>query len=208
MAQFGLTAIISAIILAVLAAVTWSEPAPAPARRTYFPAGSLRADEAADATYEEWYASMLRSMRMPDNPGQPAQLSLYEPPRVAQKHSQEYRAIISKDREYIIAIRAFMDSNGAEVVANEIDNRATGRHRAVHRKLSNDEWSSILHQMPKTAIFQGGHAPAKYKGDCADWVIEEREGPQYNVISESCPTDPEFNALGQAFLNLVGWHAS
>ena len=208
MAQFGLTTIISAIILAVLVAASWPDPEVTRPRNTYFPRGSLRADDAADATYEEWYSSVLRTMRMPDNPGQPAQLSLFEPPRVAQKHNQEYRAIISKDHEYLIAIRAFTDSNGAEVVANEIDMRTNGRHRAVHRKLSNDEWGSILHEMPKTSIFQGGHKPAEFKGDCVDWVLEEREGQQYNVLSESCPTDPAFNAVGQAFLNLVGWHAS
>jgi hypothetical protein len=207
MARFGLTAAISAAILVFLAAASFSS---ASARRhpsAYFPAGELRSTEDADAAYDEWYSSLLSKMTMPDS-ADPAQPSLFIEPAGAARHDQEYRALISRDHEYLIAIRVWHDGEAggrAEMVANRVDLRDPSLSQSIHRQLIGNEWSDILHNMDRTTGANAQTHPARFGPDCIDWVVESREGDRYGLRSYSCPIDPGVRRLQDAFVRASGW---
>jgi hypothetical protein len=142
----------------------------------------------------------------------PAQPSLLFPPAGAPRHDQEYRAIISRDSEYVMAIRVFHTPGGyADVVANKVDLRPEGKSETVTHHLVGNEWGDIVHNLIDSGLYDH-KPPARFRGDCVDWVIESREAldgksPRTDLLSLSCTEDPKVTALQDAFLRAAGWQA-
>jgi len=202
MVRFGLIFGVAVAVTVFIFGVAVSAPPPARPPSPYFEAGSLRSNPDADASYNEWYTTLLDGMRMPNAPGIPSQPALDHPPANAKKHSEEYRALISYDREYLIAIRMFSDPPSTpELVGNVVDTR-TGENRAFRRMLEGDTFASLRDRIRAGGFFKNGrHEPAHFKGECPDWVIEVRAGTQYEMLSTSCTRDPKLLAIQSAILD-------
>lgn len=206
MVRLGLTVGVAIGILVFIAAASYAPPTTQTRRRsTYFKPNALRADPEMDVLYDAFLSSQLERMHLPSS-SDATQPSLYMRPNSPAKHDQEYRAIISQGREYVIAIRAYHDAaGGAEVVANKV-NIATGERQDLKRQLNGEEWGDILHNIDKAGLFKP-HKGATYAGDCPDWVIESREGDRYDMMAFSCSDDPGVKALQAGFQRAAGWWA-
>jgi hypothetical protein len=100
----------------------------------------------------------------------------------------------------------YRGSEGAWVVANEIDFRAQGRNRATTRQLTSDEWQSLNVALGAVNFWGEQNVKPTFATDCLDWVVEGRQGDSYNVMSIGCPTTPEFKTLTEFFPRVAGWY--